>query len=154
MGTIPTRSKLAGIYRKILSTWEKGLVLPIRNPSFYQVVAIFLSILLMFLGYKPVVVVLVFLILLSDWFDGAVARSQGVASLKGWMIDVVVDRISEGFMFIPLLDTFVGKLFFFSYLVNIGFSFYSVKTGKHILLPLRFVYLVYLIVSLPFGLWL
>lgn len=146
MDRIPKRSKLAKIYRDILDKYEGSLVFPIKDPNFYQVFSVLLSAVFLFRPQPVLGIVLISLILLSDWMDGAVARKYNLTSREGWMIDVVIDRISEGLMFIAYLGTFVGNLFFFLYLFNIVGSYYSIKSGKHTLIPTRFFYLIYLIV--------
>ena len=146
MDKIPQRTKLAKIYRSVLDRYESYLVFPIRDPNFYQVLSVFLSAVFLFKPQPFLGVCLMSLILLSDWMDGAAARKYKLTSREGWMIDVVVDRISEGFIFVVYLGTFVGNLCFGIYLLNIIGSIYSIKSGKHLLLPIRFFYLIYLII--------
>jgi phosphatidylglycerophosphate synthase len=146
MDKIPQRSKLAKIYRDILDKYEGKLIFPIKDPNFYQILSIFLSAIFLFKPQPILGIFLITLILLSDWMDGAAARKYNLTSREGWMLDVVIDRISEGLMFVAYLGTFVGNLFFSLYLFNIIGSYYSIKSGKHTLIAIRFCYLLYLIV--------
>lgn len=148
MDKIPKRNKLAKVYRNILDRYEDKLVFPIKDPNFYQIMSVFLSALFLFKPQPIWAIVSILVILLSDWMDGAVARKYGLTSREGWMIDVVIDRISEGLMFVVYLGTMVGKIFFGIYLVNIALSFYSIKSGKHLLIAIRFFYLIYLLTSI------
>jgi phosphatidylglycerophosphate synthase len=147
MDTIPKRSTLAKVlYRNLLDKYESKLVFPVKDPNFYQIVGLLLSGVFLFKPHPVLGIILIVIILLSDWMDGAVARRYKKTSREGWMIDVVVDRISEGLMFVAYLGTFVGNIFFFLYLLNILGSYYSVKTGKQTILALRFFYLIYLLI--------
>jgi phosphatidylglycerophosphate synthase len=146
MDKIPQRSNLAKIYRNILDKFEGRLVFPVSNPHFYQVLAIFLSGIFLFRPNPSLGAVLLIIILLLDWVDGAVARKNNLASRKGWLTDVAVDRISEGLIFVVYLGTLAGNLFFMMYLFNILGSYYSIRSGKHTILPVRFFYLIYLII--------
>ena len=145
MDTIPKRTKLARVYRVVLDKYEHLLVFPIKDPNFYQIVAIILSGIFLFKPQPSIGIVLIVILHILDWMDGAVARRYKLTSREGWIIDVLVDRISEGLMFVAYLGTSVGNIFFGLYLVNILSSFYSVKSGKHFMLALRFFYLIYLI---------
>ena len=148
MDKIPSRSKLALVYRKVLDRYEGSFNLPINDPNTYQILALLLSIFLLFTTNKLLIIVIVSIIMISDWFDGLVARKNGLVGRRGWMIDVFVDRISEGLIFIPILGIAAGKIFCFLYLVNILLSFYSIKSGKHLILALRFFYLIYLFATI------
>lgn len=148
MDKIPKRSKLAKIYRDVLDKYENRLVFPVKDPNFYQFISIFLSTVFLFKPGIVLGIVLLTIILISDWMDGAVARKYGLTSREGWMIDVVIDRLSEALIFVGYLGTVVGKIFFGAYLLNIVLSFYAVRTGKHLLIATRFFYLIYLLVVL------
>ncbi len=136
------------IYRTVLSKWEKYLIFPSKNPSDYQVVGILLSLGYLFTTNIYFQIILVAVILILDWVDGAVARKYNLVGREGWMIDVFVDRLSEGFIFAAHLFSPLGVIFFLLYIINIFLSLYSVKSGKHILLPIRFIWLLILIVKL------
>lgn len=148
MDKIPKRTKLARPYRVLLDRFEGVLVFPLKNPSHYQVIALLLSIYFLFLGSTVSKIVMLIVILVLDWYDGAAARKFGLANREGWMIDVAVDRVSEMFMFIPLIGTPLGQIAFGMAVLNILLAVYSIKSGRHILLALRFFYLVVLVISL------
>ena len=145
MDQIPKRTGLAMIYRSVLNKWEKYLIFPSKNPSHYQVVGLLLSIGYLFTTNLIIQIGLVAIILTLDWMDGAVARKYNLVGREGWMIDVFVDRLSEGFIFAAHLFTPLGTTFFLLYIINIFLSMYSVRSGKHILLPIRFIWLLVLI---------
>lgn len=145
MDQIPKRTGLANFYRSALDKWEKYLVFPLKNPSYYQVIGLMLSVVYLFSSTLIFQSVIVGIILILDWMDGAVARRYNLVGREGWMIDVVVDRLSEGFIFAALLFTPIGMVFFALYILNIFLSMYSVKSGKHLVLPLRFVWLLILL---------
>ena len=144
MDQIPKRTGLANIYRSGLDKWEKYLIFPLKNPSYYQVIGLVLSVVYMFASTLVIQSVIVGIVLILDWMDGAVARKYNLVGREGWMIDVFVDRLSEGFIFTALLFTPIGTVFFVLYILNILLSMYSVKSGKHLILPLRFVWLLIL----------
>lgn len=148
MDKIPKRSKLAKIYRDVLDKYEDKLVFPVKDPNFYQVVSVLLSAVFLFKPGIVLGIVLLAVILISDWMDGAVARKYNLTCREGWMIDVVIDRLSEALIFVGYLGTIVGKIFFGMYLINIVMSFYAVKSGKHLLIATRFFYLIYLLITL------
>lgn len=148
MDQIPKRTAIAKIYRNVLDKYEDRLVFPVKDPNFYQIVSVLLSIVFLFKPGVLLAIILLVIILISDWMDGAVARKYNLVGRSGWMIDVAIDRISEGLILAVYLGTLMGKIFFGMYLINLIFSFYSVKSGKHIILAVRFFYLVYLLLSL------
>ena len=150
MAIVPKRQALTGalIYRKVLDFFEKKIRTPKINPSWMQVIAIFLSIYYLFLSSDIVKIFFIIIVLITDWLDGAIARQQKKASFKGWMIDVLVDRLSEGFIFWAEISTSFGFIFFLLWILNIILSIYSVKTKKHILLALRFLFIFVLIFRL------
>ena len=145
MDQIPKRTGIANIYRSVLDKWEKYLIFPLKNPSYYQVIGLVLSVAYLFTSTLVIQSVIVGVILILDWMDGAVARKYNLVGREGWMIDVFVDRLSEGFIFAALLFTPIAVVFFAIYILNILLSMYSVKSGKHLILPLRFVWLLILL---------
>lgn len=145
MDQIPKRTGLANIYRSVLDKWEKYLIFPLKNPSYYQVIGLVLSVAYLFTSTLVIQSVIVGVVLILDWMDGAVARKYNLVGREGWMIDVFVDRLSEGFIFVALLFTPIGIVFFTLYILNILLSMYSVRSGKHLILPLRFAWLLILL---------
>lgn len=147
MGTIPARQALTGakFYRKILSFFEDYLVLPKINPSWFQLAGLLLSLGYIYLNSDITKLWFLVIILILDWLDGASARMQGKASLSGWMIDVLIDRLSEGFIFWAEIGTKMGYTFFILWILNCVLSIYSVKSGKHVLLAIRFAFIFVLL---------
>ncbi|OIO44368.1 MAG: hypothetical protein AUJ41_03170 [Candidatus Pacebacteria bacterium CG1_02_43_31] len=145
MDKIPKRTGIAYIYRSVLHNWEKYLIFPSKNPSNYQIVGLLLSIGYLLTNNLIFQIILVGVILILDWMDGAVARKFNLDTKEGWMIDVFIDRLSEGFMFAAHLSTTLGTWFFALYIINTILSIYSIKSGKHLIMPLRFVWLLILL---------
>lgn len=145
MAKIPKRIEIAKLYRKFLKPLERFLIFPVKDPNFYQVLSLSISVLFLFIENLYTRAVLVALVMFLDWLDGAVARRYKLANRKGWLTDVVVDRVSEGFIFASILFSIPGKIFFTLYLINITLSMCSIKSEKHLILPLRFLYFIYLI---------
>ena len=148
MDKIPKRSQLAQLYRQPLHRLEELMPFLIKDPNYYQVIGLVFSFFFLFTKSNIHQIILISLILIFDWFDGATARKYNLTSKKGYLIDVVVDRISEGLIFSAILNSIVGKIFFSLYLLNNLLSFYSIKSGKHNIIALRFFYLVFLIINI------
>ncbi len=148
MAFIPQKMKISKSYRVILNAVEKRVHVLNVNPSIYQVFGVMLSIIFF---YKPTVVIqsiLIAIILLLDWLDGFTARQYKTITLSGYMIDVVIDRFSEGIIFFSFIGTTVGNLFYILWLCNVILSYVSIHKHIHISFPLRFMYLIYLIGTL------
>lgn len=144
MGKIPERLKTATWYRSISQNFEKKIWLPKINPSVYQMAAIILSFVFLMIDDKPMRFVILAIILISDWLDGATARKYGLCGESGYMIDVVVDNLSEYIMFFPIHGGVAEMVWFVLSMINLALSFLGFKTGKHLLMPLRFFYLFFL----------
>ena len=145
MDRVPVRPRVAGPYRKILSSLEPALTLPNVNPSLYSAAGIGLAVIYLFAASPTAKIALIALMLIADWLDGATARRYDRCSRAGYLTDVLADRSSEGFIFAAEAATPVGKLFFGLWLVNVALAFYGVRTGKHTALPLRGAFLVVLV---------
>lgn len=143
MGKLPERLKFAAWYRSVYQRLEPKLWVPNVNPSVYQVIALVLS--FVFLLYRDDLMrfILALLIILLDWYDGATARRYGLSGETGYMIDVVVDRLSELIMFFPLYGGTFTIVWFVLSMINLALSFVSYKTGRHTIMPLRFAYLFF-----------
>jgi len=145
MDPIPSRRSLASPYRTVLSALEKRMPLPNIHPSYYHTLALLLSILYLYAQLPAQKIVLVCIVLLTDWLDGATARRYKRGSRAGYLIDVLTDRASEAFIFTAEAGTILGQVFFLLWLINCALAFYSVKSNIHTSLPLRFAYLIVLI---------
>ena len=154
MDTIPARPPVAGPYRLLLTSLEKRIWLPDINPSFYHASGLGLSIVYLYATTPATKSVLLAAILILDWVDGATARRFRGGSRPGYFIDTLTDRVSEGFIFAAEAQSMLGQAFFLLWLLNCALTYYSIRSNRHTLLPLRFVYLIVLVVhgSWP-GLW-
>lgn len=147
MDKIPSRHFLAKFYKDILSQFEGYLPLPKINPSYYQIAGILVSMVILYTnGLWPKIFILT-VILLLDWFDGATARKYQKTSYEGLLADIASDRLSEGFIFIREIASSLGRIFFLLFLLNIFLSFASLKLKKIYILPLRFIFLIILILE-------
>lgn len=140
MATIPEKSIAAKPYRYILNKLEPHLVFPTKNPDVYSAFSVILSIPFLVVTDTAARLVLLTLVLFLDWMDGAAARKFKGISKKGYVIDVVFDRMSDGIIAASILGTTVGNLLFSLYLVNNILTIYAIKTGKHYLLAVRAFY--------------
>jgi phosphatidylglycerophosphate synthase len=81
-----------------------------------------------------------FVVLLLDILDGAVARATDQPSEDGWMVDVSVDRVSE-----TLISLALSRIFILFTIINMGLVLLSCHYGKHAIIPLRQATLLLLI---------
>lgn len=144
MGKLPERLRFASWYRALYQKIEPLMWVPRVNPSIYQLAALFLSFGFLVSDGTKVRFLLLLVVILLDWWDGATARKYGMAGEAGYMIDVAVDRLSEVIMFFPLNGSVSSTVWFVLALFNLLLSFLSYKRGRHTILPLRFIYLFYL----------
>lgn len=93
-----------------------------------------------FLFYDFLGIFILFLVLCFDYLDGFIAREYGLDSEEGYMVDVVVDRVSEGVIF--MVSVFP---WFILFSVNNLLALRSFRKDEHFILPLRHVYLVYML---------
>ncbi len=147
MDTLPRRPTIALFYRALLSLLEKWVVLPNINPAYYQALAIGLSVLFFYTQVAWQRALIIGVVLLTDWLDGATARRYRQASKSGYISDVVIDRASEAMLFLAEAGTALGQGFFLLWMLNCALTFYSARSNKHLSLPLRFAYMVILIVQ-------
>lgn len=150
MDSIPQRIPITNIYRKILSRFGSKLWLPIKNPGFYRCIGLLLSFSYLFTKETNQKIIVLLFILTTDWLDGIAAQKANLVSKERWLKGISIDRISEIIISITDFNSIYGQVFLAIAMINIILSFYSLKNGKHILLPHRFVYLILL--SIPFFL--
>src|SRR3989338_3941468 len=112
MDTIPERNKLAQLYRQPLQKLESRMPIFIKNPCVYQLAGLLLSVLFLFAQTNLQQIILISVILMLDWLDGAAARRYDLTSKQGYITDLAVDRISEGLIFIAVVSSTIGKIFF------------------------------------------
>jgi phosphatidylglycerophosphate synthase len=145
MDTVPGRRAIALSYRAVLAFLEKHVILPDISPSYYHLAGFTLSVLFLYAVDRGLEMLLILLILVADWLDGATARRFKKCSRSGYMLDMVTDRVSEGLIFSAEAGTAIGKLFYLLWLVNLILAFYSLRANKHTSLPLRCAYLLVLV---------
>jgi hypothetical protein len=85
------------------------------------------------------------IIILLDWLDGLVAKKHGRCSEEGYMADVAADRISEGIIFVQAFNPW-----FILFAINCLLSYASFAKSRHVILPLRHLFFIYLVLVL-FG---
>jgi phosphatidylglycerophosphate synthase len=145
MDSIPDRPRVASAHRTLLSLLEKWVVLPDINPAYYHTLAVLLSVLFLYAQTVLQKALIIGVVLLSDWLDGATARRYRQVQRSGYVTDVVTDRMSEAFIFFAEIETVLGQVFFLLWMINSVLTFYSVYSSKHLSLPLRFSYMIVLI---------
>jgi phosphatidylglycerophosphate synthase len=145
MDLIPDRPHLASPYRALLSFLEARLVLPDINPAYYSVLGILLSVVFLYLQTTLGKIIVIGVVLLADWLDGATVRRYGQVRRSGYITDAAVDRLSEALIFSGEVTTIPGQIFFLLWIVNSLLTFYSVTSNQHVSLPLRFLYIIALI---------
>ncbi len=145
MGNVPVRPSIASLYRAPLAFVEKHVPLPNVSPSVYHASAILLSVVYLYLQAPSMKALILSIVLLTDWLDGATARRYHGARRSGYITDVVTDKASEGFIFAAECGVALGQVFFLLWIINCALTFYSARSGKHVSMPLRFVYLVIVI---------
>ena len=132
-------------YRALLAHLEKWFTLPDINPSWYTTISVALSVVFVYAPTLSLKALIIGLVLLADWLDGATARQHRRIQKSGYLIDTVTDRASEAFIFAADSGMLLGQVFFLLWILNCGFAFYSARSGKHVSLPLRFVYMLLLV---------
>ena len=145
MDPIPDRPRVASAYRALVSLLEEWVVLPDISPAYYHALAILLSVLFLYVQAPLQKALIIGVVLLTDWLDGATARRYNQVQRSGYITDVVTDRMSEAFIFFAEVETVLGQIFFLLWMINSVLTFYSVYSNKHLSLPLRFSYMLVLI---------
>jgi phosphatidylglycerophosphate synthase len=143
MDSVPARPRISGGYRAVLAWLEPYIPVPNVNPSWWSLLGLAGSVACLYTASPGIKLALVFGVLLTDWWDGATARKHGGASAgrEGYIVDVVIDRFSEGFIFLADIGSPVGRVFFALFIFNTVSSIWGAKTGKHRILPLRAVWM-------------
>lgn len=147
MDDIPKRHAVTTFYRNFLSSIEFRLPLPNLEPNFYSFLGIFFSALILFTKDNWHKLILLALILMFDWLDGTTARRFNKANRSGYIIDLISDRISEVFIILTTIGISLGQIFFFLWILNLIFSYSSLKSNKHVSIPLRCVLAIYFLIE-------
>jgi phosphatidylglycerophosphate synthase len=147
MDRVPVRPRVAGPYRRLLSSLEPRLALPDVNPSLYSAAGLGLAVIYLFAVSPAAKIALIALMLAADWLDGATARRYDRCSRAGYLTDVTADRAGEGFIFAAEAGAPMGRFFFILWLANVALSLHSIRSGRHTVLPLRAAFLVVLAIQ-------
>ncbi len=129
---------------KIRTVIEKNLLvlpLPKIHPSRVSGFSILTSLIsILILNYSLVLFfVFVLITVLLDWLDGLIAKKYDLCSEKGYIADTASDRISEGIILLPFFMPW-----FYLFVLNNFLTVISFKRKKHIILPLRHIFLIFL----------
>lgn len=142
--------KSAELVKKFKDALFLKLPLPRVNPDAISALSLVFSIVFLFSSNLYFQIIILAMVLILDGMDGLVAekykyRKNKKEKNKGWMVDVTVDRLSEGVIslvsFIPLFPLFI---------LNSVLALWSYKTKRHLILPLRQILLLYLIIKIIF----
>lgn len=142
MAAVPQRTAVAGFFRGFLTAGERYIPVPDVNPSVWTMLGLVASVACLYTPSAAVKFWLVTGVMITDWYDGATARRHGRSSREGYMIDVAVDRFSEGFIFLADVATsMLARVFFVLFVVNTVLSLWSFASGRHVILPLRIAWM-------------
>jgi phosphatidylglycerophosphate synthase len=144
---IPRRPGVAQLYRQPLERLEARLRLPAVNPSWYSAASLALSAATLLVPAWGAQALLVAGALIADWLDGATARRFGLTSRRGHVTDVVSDRVGELLVILGGWGTVPATAFLGLWGLNVLLTGYSLATGRHRVLPLRFAWLLALLVT-------
>ncbi|MFH0952145.1 MAG: CDP-alcohol phosphatidyltransferase family protein [Patescibacteria group bacterium] len=137
--------------RELSDWWLYRLPWPNINPSIITFLAIPFSIafILLWDDHRTLSFIFLILTLTADWLDGVIAKKHKRDSRKGWYIDVITDRISEGIIFLKFFHPW-----FYFFLLNVILTAISAKIKKNFLIvglrQLLFLYLISLYTFLYF----
>jgi phosphatidylglycerophosphate synthase len=125
----------------LLAALEPWIPVPNINPSWWFLLGLVGSVACLYASTPEQKFALVFGVFLTDWWDGATARRHGTTSREGYIMDVVVDRFSEAFIFLADIEHAAGRAFFLLWMLNMALTLWSARTGTRRILPLRLVWL-------------
>ncbi len=119
--------------------------LPKINPNTVSGISVLTSLIfVLVLKYSLVLsIILLAATILLDWLDGLIAKKHNLCSEEGCMADIASDRLSEGIIFIPFFMPW-----FYLFALNNILAYLSFARRRHIILPLRHVFLLYLLFGL------
>ena len=125
--------------RKAADRVGTAIPLPDINPNILSGLSVVLSMLfVLFLGYPQAAASFLGGVLVLDWLDGLLARKHNRVTEEGYLADVASDRFSEAIVFLPFFFPW-----FYLFCINCMLALLSVKRRKHIILPLRHIFLVF-----------
>jgi len=114
------------------------------DPNKISGLSVLLSLLIPFLMLRGSILettTVLFIVLLLDLLDGAIARGRKMDSRKGQITDWTSDRISEVIIFVPL--ALIYQPLIFLAVLNIFLNFLVLR-NKLVVLPLRHILLIVL----------
>ncbi|MFA5107063.1 MAG: CDP-alcohol phosphatidyltransferase family protein [Patescibacteria group bacterium] len=147
-GTTLKPRRLNWVARLRASTVQKLQLLPWPNinPTAVSALSVGAAIgfTLAYLG-NSYVLATTFLVLnlLFDIIDGAIAEKYHRSSYRGWVIDTVSDRLSEGIILFPFMYPW-----YFFWAGNCGITVISHALKRSLVQPLRLFFLIYWIYRL------
>ena len=144
MDTVPGRPRVSGAYRAALAWMEPHIPVPNVNPSWWSLLGLLGSVACLYVPSPLAKFAIVLGVLITDWWDGATARRHGGVSREGYIVDVVIDRFSEAFIFLADIGSVAGRVFFALWMLNTALTLWGARSGKHRILPLRAAWLAVL----------
>lgn len=118
--------------------------LPNINPSYVSLASLLVIMPVIFWPQNlALLLILTALSLLLDWSDGLIARRYNRASLRGYRIDGVCDRLSEGVLVLAL-----GGPWLSLWLINLILFGISWRTNIHFVLSIRVFVIIIIILKL------
>lgn len=141
-------------FRNRIDPWLIKLPLPRLHPTLISGLTLLISFLFVIFWNKAPswALFLLFIILILDWLDGAIARKYNFRKTKeekrrGWTIDTIFDRLSEGI----ITSLFIWP-WFYLFLLNCLLSPFSYFFKTSFILNLRlFLFLSILLIILING---
>lgn len=142
--------KYVVVFRKFTDEIILKAPLPKIHPDIVSALSLIFSVFFCFSTNLIYQISILIIVLLLDWLDGLISkkyqyRKNEAEKEKGWMVDVFVDRLSEG-----IISIIYFMPFFFLFALNCVLSLWSYKSKKHFILPVRQVLLLYLIIIFLF----
>jgi len=125
--------------RAIVDPIALQLPLPRIDPNLVSALSVVTSLgFLLAWNHSRALALLLLLITVSlDWCDGLIAKKYELCSRKGYLVDLVADRVSEGIIFLPFLVPW-----FCLFILNSILTLFGIAKRKQIILPLRAAFIV------------
>jgi len=132
--------------RKVTDHVFLKMPLPRVNPNMVSGLSLVTSVFFL-LTLNSAILAFSFLLLtlLLDWFDGLIAKKHNLCSEEGYMVDITADRLSEGIIFSAFLFPW-----FHLFALNTVLTMLSFSRKKHVIIPLRHIFLVFFLLTVIF----
>jgi hypothetical protein len=139
---LPANLKFVEKFREIVYYLPLKLAIPKLNPKIICGMTLITSLLAVILLNYSFIFFFFMLVatLLLDWLESLAAKKHNLLSEEAYACNIMSDRLSESLLFI-----FFFSPWFILFLLNCLLTFVSLKRGKHLALPLRHFFLIYLI---------